>query len=207
MPRIPTREDAKERASLALNNYSEIIKILKRYARKMYDAIEKNSQEMDGRTIMKRRAQALTVLKTNYNRYPVNLRDLPLNSFPGLIQELRDHRLIEDSAITPDDIPEDIKKFVIEGVKLRNERDELHKEQTKRKNAYIHGPGQASRDRGDGNVKIARQVLKQCGGIRGYDKLLRGEKKDIRIEIQDECDYSEERNVYIILKKIRDLQK
>ena len=73
----------------------------------------------------------------------------------------------------------------------------------KRKNAYVEGPGAASTIAGQWTVKAAEKILDTCGGIAGYDALPYGDKKAIRTKIESAIKDPDGRNVYNILKKIR----
>jgi len=68
---------------------------------------------------------------------------------------------------------------------------------------YVKTQGKNSREIGQGNISRAKKVLKQCGGIKGYDKLVRGEKGKVIKEIEKAIIAKDERNVYNILNKIR----
>ena len=73
----------------------------------------------------------------------------------------------------------------------------------KRKKAYVEGPGAASTIAGQWTVKAAEKILDTCGGIAGYDALPYGDKKAIRTKIESAIKDPDGRNVYNILKKIR----
>lgn len=90
------------------------------------------------------------------------------------------------------------KKHGIEA-KLR----EYEAQAQKRKKAYEEGPGTASAIAGGWSIKAAEKILKTCGGIAGYDALPHGSKQPIRDEIENAIKDPDGRNVYNILKKIR----
>ena len=77
----------------------------------------------------------------------------------------------------------------------------------KRKKAYEEGPGAASAIAGGWSIKAAEQILNTCGGIAGYDALPYGDKKTIRTKIENAIKDPDGRNVYNILKKIRNKAK
>ncbi|MDA8126075.1 MAG: Arm DNA-binding domain-containing protein [Deltaproteobacteria bacterium] len=79
------------------------------------------------------------------------------------------------------------------------------KEAARRVN-YQQNQGRASADVGTGNIKRAQKVLEKCGGIDGYQKLSQGQKKPIRDEIEKICRYKDSRNVYNLIKKIKQLE-
>jgi len=89
----------------------------------------------------------------------------------------------------------------------------LEEEKRKRIQSYKNGPGAASAVTGKWTVDAAKTVLDDiCGGISGYDALPRGEKTRIVRKIAEALHnprYAEvpsERNVYILLDKIRNKQ-
>ena len=82
-------------------------------------------------------------------------------------------------------------------------RKVLEHQRDKRKKNYKEGPGQMSKDIGEGNLERAEHILNKIGGIGGYAALPRGEKKPIREAIWKVCKYKEERSVYNVLAEIR----
>ena len=126
-----------------------------------------------------------------------------LESVDALAHNEQDFRAIEDTvngviqgAFTLIGIHEQEHKIT---AKLR----EYEANAQKRKNAYVEGPGAASTIAGQWTVKAAEKILDTCGGIAGYDALPYGNKKAIRTKIESAIKDPDGRNVYNILKKIR----
>lgn len=82
--------------------------------------------------------------------------------------------------------------------------------------SYVNSQGKNSLETGQETTKAAKDVLEKYGGIEGYYKLRRGEKKEVReeiaeaiIQLKPKADRSKEsdveRNVYNILNKIKNL--
>jgi hypothetical protein len=84
---------------------------------------------------------------------------------------------------------------------------EYEAEAQKRKKAYENGPGASSAIAGGWSIKAAEPILDTCGGIAGYDALPYGDKKAIRTKIENAIKDPDGRNVYNILKKIRNKEK
>ena len=80
---------------------------------------------------------------------------------------------------------------------------EYEVKEQKRKQAYKEGPGTASAIAGGWSIKTAERILNTCGGIAGYDALPHGSKQTIRTKIEQAIKDPDGRNVYNILKKIR----
>ena len=71
------------------------------------------------------------------------------------------------------------------------------------KQRYKDGPGAASRQVGRWTLEAAEKVLLQHGGIDGYYKLPHGEKGPVRDKIAKAIKDTDGRNVYNVLKKLR----
>lgn len=80
-------------------------------------------------------------------------------------------------------------------------------QEQKRNKAYKEGPGAASAIAGGWTIKAAERILDTCGGIVGYYALPYGDKKAIRTKIEGAIKDPDGRNVYNILKKIRNKEK
>ena len=201
MPKIPTREDLKR---IQYQN-GEKLKVLKRYAQEELDR--------HSRAQWCRSKKFLEFVLESEDFY-----DIPLQPFPEeAIEEIyrlpfmEDRGSLEYDSEAELDYLEERKRF-LEGelakvnVELAKVNVELAKVITKndvKKVHYQEGPGKASADIGDENIKRARKVLEKYGGITGYRQLPRGQKKPIRDEIEKKCKYKDSRNVYTILNKIK----
>ncbi|KQC08178.1 MAG: hypothetical protein APR62_05205 [Smithella sp. SDB] len=72
--------------------------------------------------------------------------------------------------------------------------------------SYVNSQGQNSIEIGQCNIGIAKDVLKKYGGVEAYDALSRGKgKKEIREAIEKAIKAKDEKSVYNILNKIRNL--
>ena len=69
--------------------------------------------------------------------------------------------------------------------------------------SYVNSQGQKSLENGQYTMSIAKDVLKKYGGVKGYDKLMRGEKGKVLEEIKKESLLDDERQVYNVLNKLR----
>jgi hypothetical protein len=69
--------------------------------------------------------------------------------------------------------------------------------------SYVYSQGKNSLEVGQCTMNIAKDVLKKYGGIKGYKELRPGEKKNVRDEIEEATQFKDERQVYNILKKLR----
>jgi len=70
--------------------------------------------------------------------------------------------------------------------------------------SYVNSQGKKSLENGQYTMSIVKDVLEKYGGVKGYDKLMRGEKGKVLQEIQKES-LLDVRHVYNILNKIRNL--
>lgn len=136
---------------------------------------------------------------------------LPITSFPQeALEEIRRLPFMEDEIYFPETVTEDTmasdetEAILIEQINFHKARlIELLEKARQRKENYVKGPGQASKEIGEEGVNRALTVLEKCGGIAGYDGLPIGQKKPITDEIEKKCRFKEPRQVYNILKKIR----
>ncbi len=69
--------------------------------------------------------------------------------------------------------------------------------------SYVNSQGQNSLEVGQCTMNIAKDVLKEYGGIKGYDNLPRGGKRKVIDEIEAAAKFNDERQVYNILNKLR----
>lgn len=69
--------------------------------------------------------------------------------------------------------------------------------------SYVYSQGQHSREAGGWTIKIAKDILEKHGGIKGYCKLLRGEKGKVIREIEKAAKFNNERQVFKILNKLK----
>ena len=78
---------------------------------------------------------------------------------------------------------------------------------SERKISYARNQGALSRQVGEWSADRAVKILQKHGGIEGYDRLKRGEKKKIIDEIEKAVKAKDVRNIYNILNKIRKSSK
>lgn len=69
--------------------------------------------------------------------------------------------------------------------------------------SYVNSQGQNSLEVGQWTMNTAKDVLKEYGGIKGYDNLPRGKKGKVIDEIGKATKFKNERQVYKILNKLR----
>jgi len=69
--------------------------------------------------------------------------------------------------------------------------------------SYVNSQGTNSIEVGQYTINIAKGVLKEYGGIKGYDNLPRGKKVKVIYEIEEAAKFNDERQVYRILNKLR----
>jgi len=69
--------------------------------------------------------------------------------------------------------------------------------------SYVNSQGQNSLEVGQWTMNTAKDVLRQYGGIKGYDNLPRGKKGKVIDEIEEAAKFKDGRQVFNILKKLR----
>ena len=73
--------------------------------------------------------------------------------------------------------------------------------------SYVNSQGQNSLEIGQLTMNIAKNVLREHGGIKGYENLPRGSKGKVRDAIEEAAKFKDERQVFNILKKLRNNQR
>ncbi len=99
--------------------------------------------------------------------------------------------------------------FVVDDEISRRSRETIGywSARSERKISYARNQGANSHQAGQWNVDKATDILKKYGGIDGYDRLKRGEKKKIIDEIEKAVKAKDVRNIYKIFNKIRKSRK
>ena len=69
--------------------------------------------------------------------------------------------------------------------------------------SYVNSQGKNSIEVGQCTMDMAKDVLKEYGGIKGYDNLPRGKKGKVIDKIEEAARFEDVRQVFNILKKLR----